>query len=95
MRHHNLTPKIMDFGILLVLFFSTIRVANADFVFGPAENSGPLINTSVSEIEPVPEPLELWFSRRLGATDWDEWKVSRPTSSAVRYGPSAALALRQ
>jgi len=84
--------RVAYLGVLVVLVVSGVRIASADFFFGPAENSGPLINTSVSEIEPEPEPLQLWFARRLGATDWDVWTVSRETEDApwdnpVKHGP--------
>jgi len=83
-------------GSLLVLAAGLLLVvmgpAQADFVFGMAENAGPLINTSVHEIEPLPGYLEMWFSRRFGATDWDRWRVSQaiedaPWEDPVNYGP--------
>ena len=36
-------------GVLL----ATLRNAEADFVFRPAQNAGPVINTALTEIEPT------------------------------------------
>jgi hypothetical protein len=76
-------------GILLV----TNMDAKADIVFGPAQNSGPVINTSLTEADAIPEPRLLWFSRRSGPSGaWEEWAVSRTTEDApwedsVNFGP--------
>jgi hypothetical protein len=68
------------------------RNADADFVFDQAHNSGPIINTSRHEIEPIPEPLLMWFARRNASNEWEEWTVSRATENdswenPVNYGP--------
>jgi len=66
-------------GVLL----ATVRNARADFVFGQAQNAGPVINTSLTEIEPIPEPLALWFERRSGPRgSWEIWRAPRATEDA-------------
>ena len=57
--------------------------ARADFIFGPAQNAGPAINTSLTEIEPTPEPLSLWLVRRSGPGGaWEYWRASRSAEDA-------------
>ena len=78
---------------LVIIIMFVAGQAKADFVFGQAQNSGPVINTSLTEIEPIPEPLLLWFARRSGPGGaWEEWTVSRateddPWENPVNYGP--------
>ncbi len=73
-------------------FLATGTDTKADFVFGPAQNAGPAINTSQTEIQPIPEHLSLWFDRRSGPDGaWEYWRATRytedsPWETAVNFG---------
>lgn len=75
------------------VLFADIRDAKGDFVFGQAQNAGSVINTSLTEMEPIPEPLSLWFTRRSGPGGASEyWRASRaiedaPWETPVNFGP--------
>jgi len=74
------------------ILLAAVNNAKADFVFGQAQNSGPVINTSRHEIEPTPEPLSLWFARRNSSNEWENWIASRateddPWGNLVNIGP--------
>jgi len=78
-----MTNAIIIYGLAIgATLLITGRDTRADYVFGPAENAGPVINSSRLEIEPIPEPLVLWFARQTEAEEWEWWKAQRGTEDA-------------
>jgi hypothetical protein len=78
MSRKNRARGILVGGLFVVsVFHLTGRNAKADYVFGPAVNSGPVINTETLEIEPIPEPLLFWFARRTASEEWEWWRAQR------------------
>ena len=56
---------------------------SSDLEFGTSENLGPVINASLSNIEPIPESLSLWYICRSGLGGAQEyWRTSRTTQDA-------------
>ena len=93
MNRNRKTSSILICMLVIACILMVVgKNAKADFVFGQAQNSGPIINTYRHEIEPVPEPLLLWFARRNSTNEWEEWTVSRATENdswenPVNLGP--------
>ena len=77
----NCRKNILILLMVVIVIFAHQKV-KADFAFGPAENLGPNINSSLRDSSPtiIPDNLTLWFSRRANINDtaiW--WKVTRET----------------
>jgi len=67
---------------------ATVNNAKADIIFRLAQNAGPVINTSLDEFVPCPEPLFLWFGRSSSPeVASEQWGVSRATEGAPWENP--------
>lgn len=85
---HLTERQVVSLLLVAGLLLAATAPAKADFVFSPAENCGPVVNTSLYEIQPVPEGLSLWFERRSGTGGaWETWRVSRATQDAPWGSP--------
>ncbi len=90
--------------VLVLAFFLTKKVVNADFIFGTPTNLGPNINSSSREQGPSisADGLECYFmsNRPGGHGDWDIWVSKRETlndawGTPVNIGPTVNSASRE
>ena len=75
---------------VVVLILAVAGVAQADFIFGPPQNMGPVVNGPAADCCPnvSADGLTLYFSsgRPGGFGDYDIWYCTRPSVDAP-WGP--------